>query len=556
MSRLMIALTAVVGLIVAAFVALLILLDNPEAYKETISETFETQTGYGLQINGELNWQYFPPIAIGLNEVAVTIPGLEIPLANLSSANLDLKVWPLIFGGSVEIAGISIDGLTVNATIDSSGKGNWEVSTDETVDDKTTQTDTAPTGTSSTNLELDIGGISITNITINYQDLSTNSNYLIQLASFVTGPLGTGVTTDVTAELRVEDKVANMVVSNSLRGKFAINESLDEFKFEELATNTQVEQKGATKIETDLVVNGVINTTEGTADLSGTRVSIAGATFVLDLKAQDIFGATTYTGALQAETFNAKQLLLALDADPGPMADPNAMTQVSLKTDIKGGLDKLALSNLTLGLDESSLTGSVELGLGDKTSVDFGLSVDQINASNYLPGTETDAQSTPSETSVDITDSELLPVATLETVDVNGQFSINAVTYETWQLQNLNLKVTNGAGKLNVTGNADAYQGTIGFSLNSDYVDAVSSATEFSVSGVDIAKALEVEAITGTTEVRAAHGWQGTMMSDLTNTLDGDATFKIANGTLDVRPLKNLAAIVDSIQGKPSGIAD
>jgi AsmA protein len=556
MSRLMISLTAVAGLIVAVFIALLLLLDNPETYKETLSETFETQTGYGLQINGELNWQYFPPVAIGLSDVAVTIPGLEIPLASLDSANLDLKVWPLIFGGTVEISGLSVDGLTVNATVDSNGKGNWEVTVEELPSDESVPVGAAPTEPSTTQMQIDIGGISVTNITINYTDLSTNSDYLLELASFVTGPLGTGVTTDLTAELRIEDKIANLVISNTLNGRFAINESLDEFLLEELATNTKVEQSGASTLESDLVVNGVINTSAGTADLSGTNVTFAGATFALDLKANDIFGDTRYNGTLKASDFNAKQVLTALDADPGPMANPNALSKVSLSADIDGGLEQLSLTNLQLGLDASNLTGSVELGLGDITSVDFGLTIDQINASNYMASSEPGDASEPIEETSEIVDSELIPVETLKTVDVNGQFSISSLTYDTWLMQNLSLKITNGSGALNVTGDVQAYEGNIGFSLNSNYANSVTTKTDFTVSGVDIAKALELEAMTGTTEVRAAHGWQGAMMSDLTKTLDGDATFQIANGTLDVRPIKSLAAIVDGIQGTPSGIAE
>ena len=65
------------------------------------------------------------------------------------------------------------------------------------------------------------------------------------------------------------------------------------------------------------------------------------------------------------------------------MANPNALSKVSLSADINGGLEQLSLTNLQLGLDASNLTGSVEIGLNDITSVDFGLTIDQINASDY-----------------------------------------------------------------------------------------------------------------------------------------------------------------------------
>ncbi len=222
MSRFALAITAVVGLLVAAFVAVLVLLDNPEAYKKELSQTFETQTGYGLEINGDLNWQYFPPIAIGMTDVAVTIPGVDLPLASVGSANIDLKVIPLLFGGSVEVSGISIDGLTVNATVDNSGKGNWEVS-EETGDSASTDAPGAPSEPGGTNLQIDIGGVSITNTEINYSDLSTQSDYQVLIQSLTTGPLGTGTKTDIAANLTITDKTTGMVINNDLSGKFAID---------------------------------------------------------------------------------------------------------------------------------------------------------------------------------------------------------------------------------------------------------------------------------------------------------------------------------------------
>lgn len=558
MSRLLITITAVVGLLIAAMVALLlILLDNPDAYKQRLSQTFQTQTGYGLEINGDLNWQYFPPIAIGMSDVAVTIPGLNLPLASVDSANIDLKVIPLIFGGSVEVSGISIDGLTVNASVDASGNANWEVS--ETTESSPADTPSADTESSGSNeLQIDIGGISITNTVINYQDVAAASDYRIELTSLTTGPLGTGIVSDLAASLTLTDNITGLTVNNEMSGRFSINEGLNEFLLEALNTNIKVDQPEAPTLAASLTVNADINTDTEQAKITNTSIEVAGAKFDVNLDVQQLFGDLMFAGQLSSNTFNAKQVLIALDADPGATANPEALSQVNLSADLSGSTDKVNINNLKLGLDSSNLTGNISIALAEKTGIDFNLTVDQIVASDYLaPSSEGGSTNASSTSSASIEDSELLPIETLNDMVINGQFSISAVTYDTWNLQDLNLKVASQAAKLDVTGSAKAYQGDITFGIASQYPDAnVFSRTQFSIAGVDIAQALETQAITGTIELKSAHSWRGAMMSDLTNSIDGDATFRIANGTLDVRPIKQLAAIVDGIQGTQSGIAE
>ena len=48
------------------------LLSDPENYKGEISATFEDQTSMQLEIRGDMNWRYWPPIALAVNDVVVT----------------------------------------------------------------------------------------------------------------------------------------------------------------------------------------------------------------------------------------------------------------------------------------------------------------------------------------------------------------------------------------------------------------------------------------------------------------------------------------------------
>ena len=157
----------IIMLAIVAFIAIGIVaaLDNPEYYREKIQATAETETGFEIEINGELNWRYWPPIAISIEDVDVRPAGSDVPLATLKSAAADLKLLPLLFGkGDIAIDGLNIDGLTVNAMIDQQGRGNWET------DDLSTETDEADSVNadvdSENSLDLDIGAMSITNLSL------------------------------------------------------------------------------------------------------------------------------------------------------------------------------------------------------------------------------------------------------------------------------------------------------------------------------------------------------------------------------------------------------
>ena len=443
MSRPLIIVSTLVGIIVIFVVALMVLLNNPSAYKQRISKAVQAQTGYGLVINGDIKWRYFPPIAIALTEIDITTPKSTAPLASLKSANVDLKLIPLIFAGIVEVSGLSVDGLTVNAEVDTTGKGNWEVSTAEAA--STGDHNETSAGDS---LSVDIGGIDITHATVNYLDKSTNSHIVLTVSQFRTGPLGTGITTNIIGDLNFADKISNLSATASLAGKAAINESLDEFTLENFTITSTINQPDTASIATTLKLNGKVNTRNGIAKLNNSELALADLKLAFGIEATDIFGKTALTGKISAPSFNAKRLMAALDA-PIETENPDALTNVSLDADIKGDLNRLKLTNLNLNLDQSKLTGAVTLILTAKTGIDFNLSVDKIIASDYLEpngdsgsGTKSSAN-TKTKTTIVESDSEVIPLSTLQDINVNGTFSINNLQYDTWDATNFKLKVNN-----------------------------------------------------------------------------------------------------------------
>ena len=68
-------LTIPVILITLVVLGAVIALKNPEYYREQIKTTVEAETGFAIQINGEVKWRYWPPIAIRIEDVDIRSAG-------------------------------------------------------------------------------------------------------------------------------------------------------------------------------------------------------------------------------------------------------------------------------------------------------------------------------------------------------------------------------------------------------------------------------------------------------------------------------------------------
>ena len=99
----------------------------------------------------------------------------------------------------------------------------------------------------------------------------------------------------------------------------------------------------------------------------------------------DIFKNPTFNGFFNVSAFNPKTLLQTLGLATPNFQNKNAFTNVALNSQFIVTPKTLAINNLKLGLDQSTLTGNVYLALTtSRTQSQFNLTVDKIDLSNYL----------------------------------------------------------------------------------------------------------------------------------------------------------------------------
>ncbi|MGI9322338.1 MAG: AsmA family protein, partial [Pseudomonadales bacterium] len=116
-------LQALLAITVAAIIALLLLLENPDNYTEQLSSALQSATGYETKLGGTLAWRYWPPVALEAGSLSLAAPG-EAPWLEAEGIAIDLNLLALLGrGGQMEINSVEI--RSARATfMDGDGDGN------------------------------------------------------------------------------------------------------------------------------------------------------------------------------------------------------------------------------------------------------------------------------------------------------------------------------------------------------------------------------------------------------------------------------------------------
>jgi AsmA protein len=258
------------------FGAVLFLLDNPDLYRQQLNDAVKRETGFELNINGDISWRYWPPIAIKVSDIEIQPAGSDQPFLLLETAAVDLKLIPLLLGGELAIDGLTIDGLTLNAEVAADGKGNWQVA------DTATAAAEADSSDSSANLNLDIAHMNISNAIIRYH--APAADYVINLKSLATGAVRADETTFIEFDVSAEDTLAGLSSSFQGAGNITFSRQLDQYQFNQLAIKSLTRLPDLSDIQASMTLNGDADLSQSTANLQAGQIQPAGLQATIDLQ--------------------------------------------------------------------------------------------------------------------------------------------------------------------------------------------------------------------------------------------------------------------------------
>lgn len=115
-----------------------------------------------------------------------------------------------------------------------------------------------------------------------------------------------------------------------------------------------------------------------------------------DFTVRDPTGSLDVSGTLQVADFSPRALLERFGRDVPPTADSAALQDATLSADIALGANRAEFAALQIQLDDSNITGRVEVTDFADPHFTYDLNVDQINLDRYLPATS-EAPTAPDE---------------------------------------------------------------------------------------------------------------------------------------------------------------
>lgn len=408
---LMFLVAGVVALAVVGIVAVMLLFD-PNDYRDEIEQAVESNTGRELRIEGDLGLSVFPWLAVELGPTALGNAagfGAE-PFARFESARLSVRLLPALLHRKFEVSTVSFDGLLLNLQVNSNGRSNWQDFIDAaearaSMEQAEAEDPTEPTG------ELDIQGVEISNSVLRYRDAQDGSD--VSLTNL------------------------NVSVGNVSAGEDSFH--IDGFDIDALLEGA-VSVPTTLALETDAVD---IDTSAETITLADVDLDLLGMDISAIVEPFSYAGDITPVAKIEVDAFSLRNLMERLDMEAPPTSNSAALGKVIIEATARRSATAITMTDLTLVLDDTTFTGELSIPQGDNDIYRIELRADRINLDDYMAppsagGDDADAEEPPVE----------IPADLIRVVNAEGSLRIDNVQLGGMQFDNVNVGLKTNAGKL------------------------------------------------------------------------------------------------------------
>jgi len=553
---LLIGLAAVLVLMLGIAVAVLLLFD-PNDYRDEIAAEVETRTGRTFSIDGELGLRVLPCCAVAIDDTRLgNPPGFDDPdFASVRAVRLGLQLWPLLLERRVVIDEVTLDGLDVKLLRRADGTANWTFDGNEEAaaeaEEETADATVEP-------LELSVAGVNITDAAIEFRDAAEGTHVIVEDLDVQSGPVAVGEPVDIDVSLTARDVPSQASVTAAFGARLRVTEDLSQAELMDMDAKADIAGPDlpaatvamrATALRADL--------DSGAVEVNDVVSNITTAGVRLDIVAKGRVAAeqTALTGTLAVPEFSPREVLAELGQPPVETADPAVLGEMELVAVWSLNGERLEVTDLSLRLDDSSVTGTLGTRLGSQAATQFNVAVDVIDLDRYAAPAPESEQSTGGGTG----EGSELPSDALRDLDVDGLFTIGQLTMGGLTLQNVVAKLTAKNGLLRIDpSTADVYggryEGALQLDVRGDVPQVSFMQTLNSVqAGGMLADLYDTDNLQGLLQASFNGSGSGRTTTELMRGLQGsvaldldDAVYKGADVWYEIR--KSVARI----KGKPS----
>jgi len=436
---------ALVGLIVLAMVAIVVLVD-PNDYRDDIAKLVQQKTGRPLEIRGKLGLKLFPWIALEVNDVRLGNPpgyGSD-PFLTVTSANVGVKLLPLLHK-QVEVRRVSIDGLSVTLVSRSPEQNNWK--------DLSESKEPAPAESSGSTAKASIAGVDVSKATLIYRDDAKKSVARLTGLEIHTGALGGSEPVDAEVKFDYDDGGPARVAHVETKARVLMPPDSSRIEVQKLDAKADWFGKpaeGASKPAGKPLAIAVsapslaLDTKAETLAPATLDLKVGDLPVKLDVQGEKLFSAYVVNGKIQVLKTSPRELMKSFDVEPPITSDPKALSAFALASNFRLTEKQLQLSALDLALDETTVKGTFGIEDLEAMALRFDLDVDGIDLDRYMAPKKEDAKaaggSAPAGAKADIPPTEI-PKEMLRSLNLQGKLRVGRAKVADLQFTDVRLPV-------------------------------------------------------------------------------------------------------------------
>ena len=376
----------------------MLLIFDPNHYKQEISQKFYSMTGCQLEINGEISWTFFPTLSLEIHQAVIKNPPtypIDKPLASIGTIALSIKLMPL-FNKHVETKNIKVRDVSINIINKSAKQQNITTLMDHF---KQNQPQVKPeagaqmqadskqdTGIYQDDFKITINNVTVNNAKINWINLINNqyATFLIDnLQSSHINLIGTPFPISLVLNTETNDPEARSSIKFVTNAQINIARGYCQFN----------NIKAQAKLTGPRIPNQKMNISMGSNikyEFKKAELTISDITAAINnLSMQgDLNGKITqpsFTGQLKAKRFDTFKWLQSLGFHiniPEPTLFENTKFNIDYEVtpqQIKINKFKFNLNDTTHGFGYISLTKNLQ------SKLIANISIDQVNLDQILP---------------------------------------------------------------------------------------------------------------------------------------------------------------------------
>jgi len=568
----------IIGVILALTVSIYLLilalphLLSPNDYKTLITELVREKTGRELLIQGDIQLQISPglDVTLALGKVRLANNALfpNSTFVESEQATMGLSLRPLLLQRRLQMAGITLEGVTLNLLRTKEGLGNWEPlaeSPEPTAEaaGETTAVNRGqilpllqklvPEGT-----ELDLGRIQLTHASVRYDNRQTGRLIIIKDLKIKTGHLKENGQFPFEAAFNLSHDNKRADKPAIIRsGDMTMQGNATLFLTDPRLLIEALRVKGSLKGQS-LPKRGlrVVFSTNSDIQLRPQKVTIKD----FSLSHDDIslrgsgtledFSSPRFLLSLKVPAGSPRSLLRQLDPSLPILLDTDALSQVSAGLLVKGAMEEVEITDLTVKFDETTITGAIKIRDRINPAYEARIHINHLDLDRYgrekteaLPETEGQQLLAVSNEEQSEASPPIVPVSFLKTLRLQLDLQVDSLKMSGAQLSQVQLRLAGKDGLLQLEPlTAGLYDGGMKLKARMDVTgDVPLIQVNQTINKVRLGPLFRDmsgrEDVTGTAHIETDINTRGLSRQELISHLNGTMQFELLNGEIRLLPI-------------------